>query len=94
MVGACSTLQDEKQRQDSGGIRCRLTLVDAQLKRTVENGKLFKEGDWSPYVYGINRMAGSIVHGQTVFVDGQIHRFVVKKFSLWKTDSFPYKELP
>jgi dihydroorotase len=51
-----------------------LTLVDAQLKRTVENGKLFTKVNWSPYA-GMELTGWpvrTIVHGQTVFVDGQI----------------------
>jgi dihydroorotase len=51
-----------------------LTLVDAQLKRTVENGKLFTKVNWSPYA-GMELTGWpvrTIVHGQTVFVDGQV----------------------
>lgn len=56
------------------GFDADLTLVDLNLRKTVENGKLFTKVNWSPYAG--RELQGwpvrTIVHGQTVFVDGKI----------------------
>ena len=55
-----------------------LVLVDMQMKKTVKNGKLFTKVNWSPY-HGMELQGWPVrtmVHGQTVFLEGAIREGV------------------
>ena len=58
----------------AAGYDADLVLVDMQLKKTIENGKLFTKVNWSPYHGWTTRgwPVRTIVGGQTVFRDGEI----------------------
>lgn len=51
-----------------------LTLIDMKKKKVVKNGELFTKVNWSPY-HGMEIQGWpiqTIVHGQTVFLEGEI----------------------
>ncbi len=56
------------------GVDADLVLVDMRMKKKVSNGELFTKVNWSPY-HGMELQGWpvrTIVHGQTVFLEGAI----------------------